>query len=70
MQGARQGMVEIAGQARKKKIPAFLSVNNRLEGNAPSTIEAVADELVARTVGAWKPYGLRPTRQFLQGDRG
>jgi hypothetical protein len=25
--------------------PAFLYVNNRLEGNAPSTIEAVADAI-------------------------
>ena len=41
-EGAREGMVTIAGQARRKKIPAFLFVNNRLEGHAPSTIEAVA----------------------------
>jgi uncharacterized protein YecE (DUF72 family) len=44
-EGVRAGMVEIARQARKKKIPAFLFVNNRLEGNAPGTIEAVADQL-------------------------
>ena len=42
---ARAGMMEIAGQARKRKIPAFLFVNNRLEGHAPSTIEAVVDAL-------------------------
>ncbi len=45
-EGARQGMVEIVGQARKKKIPAFLFVNNRLEGNAPGTIEAVVEAIV------------------------
>jgi uncharacterized protein YecE (DUF72 family) len=43
--GARAGMAEIAAKARKRKIPAFLFVNNRLEGNAPSTIEAVVDGL-------------------------
>jgi uncharacterized protein YecE (DUF72 family) len=42
---AREGMVEIANQSRKRKIPAFLFVNNRLEGHAPGTIEAVADQL-------------------------
>ena len=44
-EGAREGMARIAENARKKKIPAFLFVNNRLEGNAPSTIEAVVGEL-------------------------
>ena len=34
-------MVEIVKGARKRKMPAFLFVNNRLEGNAPGTIEAV-----------------------------
>jgi uncharacterized protein YecE (DUF72 family) len=42
---AREGMVEIIAQARKRKSPAFLFVNNRLEGNAPGTIEAVVDRL-------------------------
>ena len=41
----RAGMVEIVAHARKRKSPAFLFVNNRLEGNAPSTIEAVVDQL-------------------------
>jgi hypothetical protein len=27
-------------------MPAFLFVNNRLEGHAPTTIEAVADRLL------------------------
>jgi hypothetical protein len=40
---AREAMAMIAGRARMRKKPAFLFVNNRLEGHAPSTIEAVAD---------------------------
>jgi uncharacterized protein YecE (DUF72 family) len=48
-EGAREGMKEIANKARKKRIPAFLFVNNRLEGNAPGTIEAVVEELIWRT---------------------
>jgi uncharacterized protein YecE (DUF72 family) len=46
-EGEREGMVRIADTARKKKTPAFLFVNNRLEGNAPSTIEAVVEGLSA-----------------------
>ena len=44
-EGARAGMVEIVKEARRRKTPAFLFVNNRLEGNAPGTIEAVVGEL-------------------------
>ena len=44
-EGARAGMVEIVQGARRRKVPAFLFVNNRLEGNAPGTIEAVVDAL-------------------------
>jgi hypothetical protein len=42
---ARQGMREIASEARKRRIEAYIFVNNRLEGNAPGTIEAVVDGL-------------------------
>ena len=42
----RDAMRLIAEQLRQSKKPAFLFVNNRLEGNAPTTIEAVADALV------------------------
>jgi uncharacterized protein YecE (DUF72 family) len=42
---ARDGMKRIAEQALKSKNSAFVFVNNRLEGNAPSTIEAVVGEL-------------------------
>jgi uncharacterized protein YecE (DUF72 family) len=45
-EGAREGMRRIAERARKERRPAFLFVNNRLEGHAPGTIEAVADQLV------------------------
>jgi uncharacterized protein YecE (DUF72 family) len=44
-EGAREGMVRIARQARERKVPAYVFVNNRLEGHAPSTIEAVADAI-------------------------
>jgi hypothetical protein len=45
-EGAREGMLEIAKHARTARQPAFLFVNNRLEGHAPSTIEAVAGQLL------------------------
>jgi hypothetical protein len=38
-------MQEIARRSLQRKKPAFLFVNNRLEGNAPTTIEAVVDGL-------------------------
>lgn len=44
--GTRDAMVEIAGQGRTRRKPTFLFVNNRLEGHAPTTIEAVADRLL------------------------
>jgi hypothetical protein len=34
-------VVEIANRSRRREKPAFLFVNNRLEGNAPGTTEAV-----------------------------
>ncbi|MFO0958790.1 MAG: DUF72 domain-containing protein [Isosphaeraceae bacterium] len=46
-EGARLGMIGIARLAQRMNKPAFVYVNNRLEGNAPGTIEAVADELIA-----------------------
>jgi uncharacterized protein YecE (DUF72 family) len=42
-QAAREAMGRIAEQAIQRKKPAFLFVNNRLEGHAPTTIEAVVD---------------------------
>ncbi len=38
---ARQAMRDLAFRARATGRPAFIFVNNRLEGNAPGTIEAV-----------------------------
>jgi hypothetical protein len=38
---ARDAMRRIAERSRRLRRPAFLFVNNRLEGNAPTTIEAV-----------------------------
>jgi uncharacterized protein YecE (DUF72 family) len=42
---AREGMLKIAQRAMQERKDAFLFVNNRLEGNAPSTIEAVLELL-------------------------
>jgi uncharacterized protein YecE (DUF72 family) len=42
-EGARAGMRRIAVEAQRSRKQAFLFVNNRLEGNAPTTIEAVID---------------------------
>jgi uncharacterized protein YecE (DUF72 family) len=44
-QTTRDAVVQIADRARRFGQPAFVFVNNRLEGNAPSTIEAVVDAL-------------------------
>ena len=35
----------------QRKKPAFVFVNNRLEGNAPTTIEAVADAIGVGSLG-------------------
>jgi uncharacterized protein YecE (DUF72 family) len=43
---ARDALRQIAERSRRWKRPAFLFVNNRLEGHAPSTIEAVVEKLV------------------------
>ena len=51
-EGARAGMVYIVKGARKRKSPAFLFVNNRMEGNAPGTIEAVVGRFSDRH-GFW-----------------
>jgi len=41
---ARDGMRRIVDRAKRVRQPAYLFVNNRLEGNAPQTIEAVVLE--------------------------
>ena len=41
----RDALRRIAERSRQDRKPAFVFVNNRLEGNAPSTIEAVAESL-------------------------
>jgi hypothetical protein len=43
----RDAIRQIGERSRRLGQPAFLFVNNRLEGNAPSTIEAVASALGA-----------------------
>jgi uncharacterized protein YecE (DUF72 family) len=42
---AREAMRRIAERAWKTRQPAYVFVNNRLEGNAPSTIEAVVGSI-------------------------
>ena len=44
-ESTRRGVGQLAREALKRKCPAYLFVNNRLEGHAPSTIEAIIDEL-------------------------
>jgi len=43
--GTRDAMRQIAEQSRRGQRKAFLFVNNRFEGNAPATIEAVVSTL-------------------------
>jgi uncharacterized protein YecE (DUF72 family) len=50
-ESARAGLGLIAQRAIRERQPAFLFVNNRLEGNAPSMIEAVVEQLDARSSG-------------------
>lgn len=42
--GARAGLKELIEKSKRKKQTAFLFVNNRLEGNAPQTIQAVVSD--------------------------
>lgn len=44
-ESARRGLRMLAERARQGRQLAFLFVNNRLEGNAPATIQAVVEEL-------------------------
>lgn len=41
----RAAMVKIAARARERKEPYYAFINNRLEGNAPTTIEAIIGDL-------------------------
>jgi hypothetical protein len=42
--GAREGLKALIEKSKVKKQAAFLFVNNRLEGNAPQTIQAVVSD--------------------------
>ncbi len=44
-EGTRDAMRRVVERCRATKRPAFLFVNNRLEGHAPTTIEAVVNRL-------------------------
>jgi hypothetical protein len=39
----RDALRLLIAQARQRHEPSYIFVNNRLEGNAPETIEAVTD---------------------------
>jgi uncharacterized protein YecE (DUF72 family) len=43
---ARDALKSILERAKRVKQPAFVFVNNRLEGNAPGTIDAVTSEII------------------------
>jgi uncharacterized protein YecE (DUF72 family) len=40
---ARQALRNLISRARERNQPSYIFVNNRLEGNAPQTIEAIVD---------------------------
>jgi uncharacterized protein YecE (DUF72 family) len=42
---AREAMRELIVRARKRREPAYLFINNRLEGNSPITIQSIVEEL-------------------------
>jgi hypothetical protein len=39
----RQALRDLISRAKKRNEPAYIFVNNRLEGNAPQTIEAIVE---------------------------
>jgi uncharacterized protein YecE (DUF72 family) len=49
--GAREDAVRLALRALDRQVPAFVIVNNRLEGNAPGTIRDIARLLVDKLHG-------------------
>lgn len=42
---ARNALKRVVTDCRRRRVPAFAYVNNRLEGSVPSTIEAVVEEM-------------------------
>jgi uncharacterized protein YecE (DUF72 family) len=51
-EASRNGLRRLVDRGRRQRTPTFLLVNNRLEGNAPGTIEAIA----ADPLGAADPF--------------
>ena len=47
--GARDGMAEIARKSIERNKRSYTFVNNRLEGHAPTTIEAVVERILSRS---------------------
>jgi uncharacterized protein YecE (DUF72 family) len=56
-ESVREGMRRIAEQAIARKKPAYLFINNRLEGNAPTTIEAVVEGIRGASSPPGEPVG-------------
>lgn len=42
---SRAAIVELAERARRERQPSYIFINNRFEGHAPGTMEAIADAL-------------------------
>jgi uncharacterized protein YecE (DUF72 family) len=61
-EAARKALGAIVERIRQREETAFLYINNRLEGNAPSTIEAVVNAL-----GAGKSVRCRPRLAPMPG---
>ena len=49
--GMRRDVVRLARRAIERNVPAFVLVNNRAEGNAPLTVDALGRMLVSRSAG-------------------
>jgi uncharacterized protein YecE (DUF72 family) len=47
----REAVAKVISRARRKREPAYLFINNRLEGNAPMTIRAILDAELERSEG-------------------
>ncbi len=47
----RADVVRLAHRALQRQVPAFILVNNRAEGNAPQTIDAIGRQIVRRQTG-------------------
>jgi hypothetical protein len=56
----RTETVHIAREAMRQRIPVYVLVNNRTEGNAPLTIQALIDRLTCAVAGDAPPPSCGP----------